>query len=204
MDFSVAGMVYGGVDIAPVFGGKLLSVDSGPAEAMPGVKRVVRLDEAVAVIADSYWRARKALAALKPAYDDAGHGDVSSASIFAAFDKALGSAPDMPKDAAKVVTADYRVPFLAHATMEPMACTARVEGNRADVWAGVQDPLNARAAAAKALGFNVEEVRLTNFALGGGFGRRLPFTYDYVELGARIAKVMSPAPVKLVWSRETD
>ena len=204
IDFTVPGMLHAAVDIAPVFGGKLLSVDSGPAEAMPGVKRVVRLDEAVAVVADSYWRARKALATLTPTYDDAGHGDVSSVSIFAAFDKALGAAPEMPRKAATVITADYRVPFLAHATMEPMACTARVEGDRAEVWAGVQDPLNARTAAAKALGLNVEQVHFTNLPLGGGFGRRLPFTYDYVDLGARIAKAMSPTAVKVVWSREND
>jgi isoquinoline 1-oxidoreductase beta subunit len=204
IDFTVPDMLYAAIDIAPVFGGKLLSVDSGPAEAMPGVKRVVRLDEAVAVVADSYWRARQALAALKPTFDDAGHGNVSSASIFAAFDKALGIAPEMPKDATKVITADYRVPFLAHATMEPMACTARVDGNRAEVWAGVQDPLNARATAAKALKFDAEQVRFTNLPLGGGFGRRLPFNLDYVDLGARIAKAMSPTPVKLVWSREND
>jgi isoquinoline 1-oxidoreductase beta subunit len=204
IDFTVPGMLYAAIDIAPVFGGKLLSVDSGPAEAMPGVARVVRLHEAVAVVADTYWRARQALAALKPTFDDAGHGNVSSASIFAAFDKALGSAPDMPKEAAKVITADYRVPFLAHATMEPMACTAHVDGDRAEVWAGVQDPLNARATAAKALGFGAEQVRFTNLPLGGGFGRRLPFTFDYVDLGVRIAKAMSPTPVKLVWSREND
>jgi isoquinoline 1-oxidoreductase beta subunit len=203
LDFTVPGMLYAAVEIAPVFGGKLQSMDTGPAEAMPGVKRVVRLDGAVAVVADSYWRARRALAALKPTFDDAGHGGVSSASIFAAFDKALGAAPDMPH-AAHVVTADYRVPFLAHATMEPMACTARVDGDRAEVWAGVQDPLNARSAAAKALAIDVEHVRLTNLLLGGGFGRRLPFTYDYVDMGVRIAKAMAPAPVKLVWSREND
>jgi isoquinoline 1-oxidoreductase beta subunit len=129
---------------------------------------------------------------------------VSSASIFAAFEKALGDPPPMPPSAARIVTADYRVPFLAHATMEPMACTARVEGQGADVWAGVQDPLNARSAAAKALGVGVEQVRFTNLLLGGGFGRRLPFTFDYVDMGVRIAKAMSPAPVKMVWSREND
>ena len=79
----------------------------------------------------------------------------------------------MPKDAAKVVTADYRVPFLAHATMEPMACTARVDGDGAEIWAGTQDPLNARSTAAKALGLDAEQVRVTNLPLGGGFGRRL-------------------------------
>jgi isoquinoline 1-oxidoreductase beta subunit len=204
IDFTLPGMLYAAVEIAPVYGGKLASVDSAPAEAMPGVKRVVRLENAVAVVADSYWHARKAIASLKPQFDDAGHGGVSSESIFAAFDKSLGAAPDTPKDAPTLVTADYRVPFLAHATMEPMVCTARVEGDRAEIWAGVQDPLNARSAAAKALGMDVERVKLTNLPLGGGFGRRLPFTYDYVELGARIGKAMSPTPVKLVWSREND
>jgi isoquinoline 1-oxidoreductase beta subunit len=204
IDFTLPGMLYAAVEIAPVYGGKLVSVDSAQAEAMPGVKRVVRLENAVAVVADSYWRARKAVASLKPQFDDAGHGNVSSASIFAAFDKALGAAPETPKDAATVVTADYRVPFLAHATMEPMVCTARVDGDRAEIWAGVQDPLNARSAAAKALGLDVERVKLTNLPLGGGFGRRLPFTYDYVDLGARIGRAMSPVPVKVVWSREND
>ena len=204
IDFTLPGMRYAAVDIAPVHGGRLVSVDTTPAEAMPGVERVVKLDEAVAVVADSYWRARQALGALKPQYDDAGHGDISSASIFAAFDEALGSAPDMPEDAAQVIAADYRVPFLAHATMEPMVCTARVEGDRAEVWAGVQDPLNARATAADALDLNDQQVHFTNLQLGGGYGRRLPFNFDYVDLGVRIAKAMSPTPVKLVWSREND
>ena len=108
------------------------------------------------------------------------------------------------QDAAKVVTADYRAPFLAHATMEPMVCTAKVEGDRAEVWTGVQDPLNARSVAAKALGIAAANVRLTNFMLGGGFGRRLPFTFDYVDLAVRVAKAMSPAPVKTIWTREND
>ena len=204
IDFSVPGMLYAAIDIAPVQGGTLVSVDSSPAKAMPGVQRVVQLDEAVAVVADSYWRARKALAALRPEYDDAGHANVSSASIFDAFDAAVGEAPDMPAEATQVVTADYRVPFLAHATMEPMACTVRVEDDRADVWAGVQDPLNARAVAADTLDLDDDQVHFTNLLLGGGYGRRLPFTFDYVDLAARIAKAMSPTPVKLVWSREND
>jgi isoquinoline 1-oxidoreductase beta subunit len=141
---------------------------------------------------------------LKPEFDDAGHAGVSTASIFADFDNALGAAPDMPKDAATVVSADYRVPFLAHATLEPMVCTARVQGDRAEVWAGVQDPLNARSTAAKALALDAEQVHFTNLMLGGGFGRRLPFTFDYVDMGVRIAKAMSPTPVKLIWSREND
>jgi isoquinoline 1-oxidoreductase beta subunit len=88
--------------------------------------------------------------------------------------------------------------------MEPMACTARVEGDRAEVWAGTQDPLNARKTAADALGFSPEQVQYTNLALGGGFGRKLPGYLDFVGMSARIAKEMSPAPVKMIWSRETD
>ena len=92
-----------------------------------------------------------------------GHGDVSSASIFAAFDKALGAPPEVPTHAAKVVTADYRAPFLAHATMSPMVCSAKVEGDRAEVWTGVQDPLNARSVAAKALGIPAANVQRQQF-----------------------------------------
>ena len=204
IDVTVPGMLYAAISMAPVHGGTLISVDPAPAEGMPGVKKVVQLKEAVAVVADSFWRARKALAALSPEFTDAGHGGVSTASIFAAFDAALGTAPELPAGAATVVTADYKVPFLAHATMEPMVCTAKVEGDRVDVWTGVQDPLNARSVAAKALDIDVEQVTLTNFLLGGGFGRRLPFTFDYVDLGVRIARAMAPAPVKTIWSREND
>lgn len=204
IDVTTPGMLHAAVEMAPVQGGKLVSVDATPALAMPGVKKVVQLEEAVAVVADSFWHAHRALAALTPSFSDAGHGDVSTASIFAAFDRALGPPPAMPKSAARVVTAEYRAPFLAHATMEPMACTVKVEGERAEVWTGVQDPLNARSAAAKALGIDAQNVRLTNFLLGGGFGRRLPFTYDYVDLAARVAMAMSPAPVKTIWTREND
>jgi isoquinoline 1-oxidoreductase beta subunit len=204
IDFTTPGMLYAALEIAPVYGGTLISVDTAPAEAMPGVKKVVKLQEAVAVVADSFWRARRALAALKPEFSDAGHRDVSTASIFAAFDKALGAPPELPNEAAKVVRADYRAPFLAHATMSPMVCTAKVEGDHAEVWTGVQDPLNARSVAAKALGIPAANVRVTNFLLGGGFGRGLPFNFDYVDLGARVAKAMSPAAVKTIWTREND
>jgi isoquinoline 1-oxidoreductase beta subunit len=204
IDFTMPDLLHAAVEIAPVYGGKLVSVDSAAAEKMPGVKRVVRLDDAVAVVADSYWRARMALATLEPQFDDAGHGAVSTATIFDAFDKSLGAAPDMPASAASVITADYKIPFLPHATMEPMACTARVTGDRAEVWAGTQDPLNARKMAAEALGFGPEQVQYTNLALGGGFGRKLPGYLDFVGMSARIAKAMSPAPVKMIWTREND
>lgn len=203
IDFTTPGMLYAALEIAPVQGGSLVFVDTTAAESMPGVKKVVQLQEAVAVVADSFWRARQALAVLTPEFSDAGHGEVSTASIFAAFEQAVGAPPAVPAGAT-LVTADYRAPFLAHATMEPMACTARVEGGRAEVWTGVQDPLNARSVAAKALGLDATQVQLTNLLLGGGFGRRLPFTFDYVDLGVRVAQAMSPAPVKTIWTREND
>ncbi|HUQ86419.1 MAG TPA: molybdopterin cofactor-binding domain-containing protein [Vicinamibacterales bacterium] len=204
IDFTTPGMLHAAVDIAPVYGGKLVSVDTTPAEKMPGVKKVVKLEEAVAVVADSYWRARVALERLKPQFDDAGHGTVSSKAIFEAFDKALGAPPDMPSNAATVIKADYTIPFLPHGTMEPMACTARVHGDHAEVWAGTQDPLNARKTAAEALGISPENVQYTNLALGGGFGRKLPGNLDFVGMSARIAKAVSPAPVKMIWRRELD
>lgn len=204
VDFRLPGMLYAAVEIAPVFSGKLVSVDTKPAEAMPGVKHVVKMDDAVAVVADSYWRARIAVEKLQPKFDDGGNGAVTSETIFAAFDKALGAPPDMPSGAATTIKADYRVPFLHHATMEPMACTVRVTGDRAEVWAGTQDPLNARSTAAKALDISAENVTYTNLALGGGFGRKLPGYHDFVAMTARIAKSASPAPVKMIWSRETD
>ncbi len=204
IDFTLPDLLHAAVEIAPVYGGKLVSADSSAAEKMPGVKRVVRLEDAVAVVADSYWRARVALAALKPQFDDAGHGGVTTATIFDAFDKALGASPDVPANAATVIKADYKIPFLPHATMEPMACTARVTGDRAEVWAGTQDPLNARKTAADALGFSPDQVQYTNLALGGGFGRKLPGYLDFVGMSARIAKELSPAPVKMIWTREND
>lgn len=204
IDFTMPGLLHAAVEIAPVSGGKLVSVDTAAAEKMPGVTRVVRLDEGVAVVADTYWRARMALASLKPQFDDAGHGGVSTATIFDAFDKALGAAPDMPSGAATVIKADYKVPFLPHGTMEPMACTTRVIGDRAEVWAGTQDPLNSRKTAAEALGIDQEQVQYTNLALGGGFGRKLPGFHDFVGMSARIAKAVSPAPVKMIWTREND
>ena len=198
------GMLYAAIDIAPVYGGKLVSVDSAPAETMPGVKRVVKLEEAVAVVADSYWRAHKALAALKPQFDDAGHGDVSSASIFAAFDKALGArsgdaegrgARSSPPTIACRFSrtrrwSRWRARRVWTATMPRSGPACRIRSTRAPRRPRPSTSTSNRSA--------------HQSPLGGGFGRRLPFTYDYVDLGARIAKAMSPTPVKLVWSREND
>ena len=112
IDYTMPGLLHAAVEIAPVFGGKLVSVDTAAAEAMPGVKRILRLEEAVAVVADTYWRARVALATLKPQFDDAGQGGVSTATIFDAFDKALGALTRHAADAATLIKADYKSLFL--------------------------------------------------------------------------------------------
>ncbi|MGH8185532.1 MAG: xanthine dehydrogenase family protein molybdopterin-binding subunit, partial [Steroidobacteraceae bacterium] len=214
IDVKLPDMLYATVAAAPIFGAKLTSVDTSVAEAMPGVKKVVKLDDAVAVVADGYWRALKALRALAPSFSDTGNGGVSSDTIFAAIGAALeredGEEVFSSGDAAKAlqgdgaIEAEYRVPFLAHATMEPMNATARIADGRCEVWTGVQDPLHARKVASQAAGLEPEQVTIHNQQLGGGFGRRLPGVMDFVDQAVRVAKAMSPAPVKLIWSREED
>jgi isoquinoline 1-oxidoreductase subunit beta len=215
VDVTLPQMLYATIAASPVFGAKLVSVDSAPAEALPGVKKVVKLNDAVAVVADGYWRALKGVRALAPKFEDTGKGAETSDTIYAAigagldgeeFEKvfASGKGGDALEGAAKVVEAEYRVPFLAHATMEPMNATARIADGRCEVWTGVQDPLAARKVASEASGLKPELVTIHNQQLGGGFGRRLPGVMDFVDQAVRIAKETAPAPVKLIWSREED
>jgi isoquinoline 1-oxidoreductase beta subunit len=216
VDVTLPDMVYATIAAAPVFGAKLVSVDTAPAEALPGVKKVVKLDNAVAVVADGYWRALKAVRALQPKFEQTGKEGVTSDTIYASIGAAIddtkhhqevfksGKGSDALQGAKKLVEAEYRVPFLAHATMEPMNATARIADGRCEVWTGVQDPLGARKLAAEVSGLKPEQVTIHNQQLGGGFGRRLPGVMDFVEQAVRIAKETSPAPVKLIWSREED
>ena len=203
------------VAAAPIFGAKLGAVNTSAAEAMAGVKKVVKLENAVAVVADSYWRALKAVRSLTPTFTDTGKAGETSDTLAAATVQSLegeaakkifasGDSVATLAGAAKVLDAEYRVPFLAHATMEPMNATARIADGRCDVWTGVQDPLAARKVAAKAAKLSAKHVTVHNQQLGGGFGRRLPGAHDFVDQAVRIAKEMSPAPVKLIWSREED
>lgn len=214
MDVQLPDMLYAAIKAAPVFGGKLVSVDTAPASSMPGVIKVVQLEDAVAVVADGYWRAQQALNKLQPAFSGEGNETVNSDSLFQSFAKALdssgkkivseGKGADALEAATTKIDAEYRVPYLAHVTMEPMNATARVSDKACEVWAGTQDPLNARATAAKACGLKKNQVTIHNLQLGGGFGRRLPGNLDYVDQAVRIAKEMSPKAVKLIWSREED
>ncbi|HTE40960.1 MAG TPA: molybdopterin cofactor-binding domain-containing protein, partial [Steroidobacteraceae bacterium] len=214
LDVQLPELTYAAVKAAPIFGGKLLSVDPSPALSMPGVVKVVQLENAVAVVADGYWRAQQALDKLQPQFDG-GQETVNSDTIFEGFAQILakeagskvvkhGDGADALTRAVKKIEAEYRVPFLAHITMEPMNATVRIKDEACEVWAGTQDPLNARAVAAKASGLDADQVTVHNLQLGGGFGRRLPGNLDYVDQATRIAKEMSPRPVKLIWNREED
>ncbi len=215
IDVALPGMLYATVRAAPVFGARLNAVDPKVAERMPGVVKVVQLENAVAVVADGYWRALQATRALTPSFSNTDRNGATSDAIFETYRAALerndgdkvhssGNATKALSAAAKTIEAEYRAPFLAHATMEPMSATVRIADGRCEVWTGVQDPLGARKVAAKAADLDEGDVILHNQQLGGGFGRRLPGAHDYVDQAVRIAKIMSPAPVKLIWSREED
>ena len=213
IDVRLPGMLHAAIVHCPIFGGALKSVDETSIAAMGGVRGVVRMPDAVAVVADSWWRAKRAADALRVTWDDGGNGALSSAAI-AEFVRG-GLAADEPRlgrvdgdaaaallGAAQRIEADYTVPFLAHATMEPQTCTAHVRDDGVDIWVPTQDPATALATAAYAAGVPHAKVRVHRTMLGGGFGRRAPIQ-EYVRQAVTIAKEFRE-PVKLVWSREQD
>lgn len=212
IDVDVPGMLYGAIIQSPVFGGTVASVDESGIEGRRGIRQVVALENAVVVVADSYWRAERAVQDLDITFDDGPGAAISSEAIYAGFEEALnsesGDVDDEEGDAiaalsaaAKTLEAEYKVPFLAHATMEPMNCTASVKDGKCEIWVGHQNPLGARTAAAEAAGIDADKVTVHNTLLGGGFGRRS--TVDFVAYAVEVAKAVG-APVKLVWSREQD
>ncbi len=211
IDANVPGMKTAAVAISPVFGGTLSSVDEAAALAVPGVRQVAKLSDAVAVIADHYWAAKKGLEAAAPKFDDGPNAALSTADIVAALAKAaerdgavgktVGDAAGALAKAPTKVESTYENPFLAHATMEPINCMVHVTPDGCDIWVGTQVPANAQLAVSKALGIERDQVRINNYLLGGGFGRRLE--YDFIVQAALIAK-QSQDPVKVIWSREED
>lgn len=212
-DMRLPDMKYAAIASSPVFGGTLKSVDEKPALQMRGVSQVVKIREAVAVVADNTWRATQALEALAPVWDDGPGAALTSEKIYASMNAALdsgkftedsarGDADGTLKAAKKIVEASYRVPFLAHATMETMNCTVHFKDGKLEVWGGFQDGLGAKVAAAKAAGLPVDSVTINHTAMGGGFGRR-GNTVDYLLKSIEIAKQVK-GPVQVVWSREED
>ena len=198
---------------SPVFGGRVKSVDDTAAKAVKGVRQIVRLDDAVAVVADHMGAAKKGLAALVIEWDDGPHAKLSTAGRSRASSNRRRSSPgavaqnigDVDKAMAGAVTkveATYQVPFLAHATMEPMNCTVHVRKDGCEVWVGNQAIARAQAAAAKAAGLPLDKVVVHNHLIGGGFGRRLE-SRRRRRAPSRSRKQVD-GPVKVVWTREED
>ena len=196
---------------SPVFGGRVKSVNDAAAKAVKSVRQIVRLDDAVAVVADHMGAAKKGLAALVIEWEDGPHAKLNTREIVGELEKATLNAGavaqnigDVGKAMAGAVTkveATYQVPFLAHATMEPMNCTVHVRRGGCEVWVGTQVAARAQAAAAKTAGVPLDKVVVHNHLIGGGFGRRLEI--DGVIRAVEIAKHVD-GPVKVVWTREED
>ncbi len=196
---------------SPVFGGRVKSVDDTAAKAVKGVRQIVRLDDAVAVVADHMGAAKKGLEALKIEWDEGAHAGLGTADVARELEQAtlktgavaqtIGDADKAMADAATRVEATYQLPFLAHATMEPMNCTVHFRGSECEIWLGTQAIARVQSMAANAAGLPVEKVIVHNHLIGGGFGRRLEA--DGAVRAVEIAKQVD-GPVKVVWTREED
>jgi isoquinoline 1-oxidoreductase subunit beta len=215
IDLKLPGMLNAAIRDCPVFGGKVRSFDAAKVEGMPGVKRVVRVGEsAVAVVADTWWRAKTALAALAIEWDQGPNANVSSESFAEVLKAGLdardafvgnqaGDARGAIAGSTKTVEAVYAYPHQNHATMEPMTATALYTPERCEVWTPTQNGEAALAAAAEASGLPPAKCEVYKIHLGGGFGRR-GAVHDWVRQVVDIAKQMPGTPVKLIWSREED
>jgi isoquinoline 1-oxidoreductase beta subunit len=226
-DVIMPGLLTAAIKHCPVFGGKLKSVNQSLAESVPGVKKVVALKSAVAVVADNYWSAQKGLHALNIVWDSGSDEKQSSRDISELLRQAVkrkqkilkqeGNVEDVLKKAARLVEAGYELPFQAHATMEPMNCTVHVRNGKCDIWVPTQEPSGVQNVAFNEMFSGIrkyierikqrlndgcmESIRIHKTAVGGGFGRR--FKSDFVVEAIQIASTVD-APVKLMWSREED
>jgi isoquinoline 1-oxidoreductase subunit beta len=215
IDLKLPGMLCAAIKDCPVFGGKLKSYDESKIAGMPGVKKVVRVkDTGVAVVADTWWRAKKAIEALPIVWDEGPNASQSTATIAEMLKEGLtatatngerknGDALKAIGEAAKKVEAVYATPFLAHAPMEMMNCTVKLSADRADAWTATQNLEASLAALSEASGIPLDKCEVHRHDLGGGFGRR-GGTQDYVHQAVEIAKAFPDTPVKLIWSREED
>lgn len=211
IDAVVPGMKFATVAASPVFGGKLVGVDDSKVGGIKGVRQVVRLDNAVAVVGDHMWAAMQGLAALDINWDDGPNAKLSTAELIRQMDtasqnpgvvaKKKGDVAKALTGAARKIEAVYELSFLAHAAMEPMNCTAHVRADGCDIWVGNQVVSRAQATAAQVTGLPPEKVQVHNHLIGGGFGRRLDV--DGITQAVAIAKQVD-GPVKVVWSREED
>jgi len=215
IDLKLPGMLHAAIKASPVFGGKLVSYDEPKIASRPGVRGVVKVnDSTVAVVADTWWRAKTALEALPIVWDEGAGAAQSSATIAGHLEAGLtatdayafrkeGDALGAIQGAAKKIEAVYSTPFLAHATMEPMNCTVKLSADRAECWVPTQNSEASLAALSEQSGIPLEKCEVYRHDLGGGFGRR-GGNQDYVRQAVNIAKRFPDVPVKMVWSREED
>ncbi|SDH89927.1 isoquinoline 1-oxidoreductase, beta subunit [Bradyrhizobium sp. Rc2d] len=211
IDARPAGLKIATLAQSPVLGGRVKRLDDSAAKQVKGVRQIVRLDDAVAVVADHMWAAKKGLEALKIEWDDGANAAVSTDDVARELEQAvlkpgpvaqnIGDADKAIAGAATRVGASYHLPFLAHATMEPMNCTVHFRGSECEIWVGTQAIARVQAMAAKAAGLPVDKVTVHNHLIGGGFGRRLEA--DGAVRALQIAKQVD-GPVKVVWTREED
>jgi isoquinoline 1-oxidoreductase beta subunit len=213
IDVKLPGMVYATIVQCPVIGGKVKSFESAQAKSMPGVQAVVQVSDGVAVVADSWWRAKKAAEKLTIQWDEGAVASISDASMLEGNRAAAKSGKVIPiiaskgdvanaiKGAAKVLEAEYVSPMQSHSPLEPMNFTAHVQGNKALLIGPTQFQQGAQGAVAGALGLKPEDITLKTTFLGGGFGRRLEL--DFIVQAAEISKAVGK-PVKLLWTREED
>jgi len=213
IDVKVPGMLIAVVARSPVFGGKVKRYNADKARAVPGVRDVIQIDSGVAVIADHFWQARHGLDLLDIQWEEGDMAKLSTQDMRKEYAelarkpgtvaKKKGSAEEAMGKAAKQLEAEYEVPYLAHATMEPLNCLVDVRKESCEIWTGTQFQTADRNAAAKILGLKPEQVKLHTMLLGGGFGRRANPASDFVSEAAHVAKAVRK-PVKVIWTREDD
>ena len=213
IDTQLPGMLHAAVAACPVFNGTVKSMDASKVENRRGIVKVLNLGGFVAVVADNWWRAKEALREVSVEWDVGEHGTLSSAAIMAHFKAGMeqpelavarndGNTAEALSKASKVVEADYFTPYLAHATMEPMVCTAWLQGDKLEVWSSTQNPEATLAVSAATAGVPPANVKVHPVQLGGGLGRKSP--QDFTRQAVMIAKAMPGKPVKMLWTREEE
>jgi isoquinoline 1-oxidoreductase subunit beta len=209
IDFRLPGMKYAVLSRCPTIGGKALSFEDKESKKIAGVSYVGKIgDAAVAVVADSVWGAMEGRRVLNVSWDEGPNKNLNTAAVTESLKQAaakkglsLYSAGDVSKVTGRRISAEYQLPFMAHAPMEPGNCTANFQGTTCELWAPTQVPQDCRDAVAKALGFDPDQVKVNVTLMGGGFGRRLE--YDYAVEAALVSKAAN-TPVKVIWTREDD
>jgi isoquinoline 1-oxidoreductase beta subunit len=201
LDIRIPGMKVAVIARPVPFGGRAASFDDSATRAVPGVVDVFQFNNGVCVVADNTWAALKGREALKVQWDAGSNAGFSSEVLLASFKQAVQPFPAMPAAASKTIEATYELPYLSHAPMEPMNCTAHVQGDRCEIWVPTQVPDSGRGQAARALNIPASNVTLNVTLVGGGFGRRL--STEYINEAVQISKRVG-APIQLLWTRDDD